>query len=304
MVFVNKVEIRAVNLGRSGSHAVINWIIRLSSGKVCFLNSAEPSKNPFLLHAGKDLEGIDEKNFYKSKNGEIANKDLLIYSYEENELPEIFNDEYERNHDKFVGKSGKRHDILILRDPFNFFASRIKLEEYGIRSMSIHVVDEKSKKFMIKFWKRYAKEYLGYTNYLKHNKVVISYNKWFTDENYKKSLAKKLGLKYKYLEDKYVSKYGPGSSFDRRKFDGQAGKMKVLERWKAFKDFPFYRSIFEDKELIELSEKIFGRIKGTEILLKKQKYWEKIVYTIKFEVPIITGRIRYYLKKALYSFKG
>src|SRR3989344_6635871 len=126
MVFVNKVEIRAVNLGRSGSHAVINWIINLSSGKVCFLNSAEPSKNPFLLHAEKDLKGIGEKNFYRGKNGEITRKDLLIYSYEENELPEIFNAESAKNHDKFVGKSEKKYDILILRDPFNFFASRIK----------------------------------------------------------------------------------------------------------------------------------------------------------------------------------
>lgn len=33
--------------------------------------------------------------------------------------------------------------------------------------------------------------------------------------------------------------------------------MKVLERWKVFKDDFFYKSLFEDRELLELSKMIF-----------------------------------------------
>ena len=300
MKITNKSEIRVANLGRSGSHAVIRWIMALASGKACFLNDAKPNKNPFLSYSGNDLKGIDKKNLYLDGNGKITEKDLLMYSYEEYPLPLAFNREFEKNHDKFVGKSKNRYDIIILRDPFNFFASRIKLEEYGIRSMHIHVVDEKTKKLMIKFWKDYAKEFLGYTSYLKNNKVVVSYNRWFADENYKKELAKKLGLKYRFVPDKFVSKYGPGSSFDGRKFDGRASQMKVMERWKLYKNIPFYRSIFKDDELMSLSKKIFGKIEGIGILLEKQGFFECLLYNLKFRLPLIIGIARYYIKKILY----
>ena len=299
MAFINKSEIRIINLGRSGSHAVINWIMKLTPKKCCFLNNAKPHKNPFLSSTEKDIIGLDEKNFYKN-NGEFTKKDLLMYSFEECDIKNLFNQSDEKLHDNFVGKSEKRYDVIILRDPFNFFASRLKLEEYGIRSMDIHIIDERSKRLMMGYWKDYAKEFLGYTNYLKHNKVPISYNKWFSDENYKKDIAKKLGLKYMYVEDKYVSRYGPGSSFDKRKFDGKAKDMRVLERWKVFKDYPFYRGIFKDKEIWELSGKIFGKIEGTEVLLKKQSFLKKALFSAKFLYIVLKGRARYYTKKVIY----
>lgn len=37
---------------------------------------------------------------------------------------------------------------------------------------------------MIDLWIDYAKEYLGETNYLKHNKICINYNQWFADVEY------------------------------------------------------------------------------------------------------------------------
>lgn len=300
---VNNVEIRIVNLARSGSHAIINWLIGLCNGKICFLNDVKPNRNPFLNFTEKELINIEEDEFNKNKSGKLTKKDLLICSYEQYPLKDIFVGEFEKNHDRYVGKSGRRIDILILRDPFNFFASRIKLEEYGIASLRIHLVDERSKKIITKLWKEYAKEYLNQTNHLKHNKLVISYNKWCLDKGYKKYLAKKLGFPFKDLEDKFVSKYGPGSSFDGRKYNGKASEMKVLERWKFFKDYPFYRDIFKDKELIGLSNKIFGPMEGTEILLEPQTKAERLYYGLKFSLPIIKGRMRYYAKKLIFPVK-
>jgi hypothetical protein len=117
-------------------------------------------------------------------------------------------------------------------------------------------------------------------------------------------LAKKFGLPFKDVKDENMSKYGPGSSFDKFKYKGQAYKMKVLERWKVFKEYPFYRSIFEDKELVELSNKIFGKIPGTDTLLKQQKTSKKILYMLRFSVLLLKGRIRFLIKKILSPIRG
>ena len=52
-------------------------------------------------------------------------------------------------------------------------------------------------------------------------------------------------------------------------YDGKADKMKVLERWKHFVDNEIYKDIFKDKELVELSNAIFGETPGTEIFLSR-----------------------------------
>jgi hypothetical protein len=42
--------------------------------------------------------------------------------------------------------------------------------------------------------------------------------------------------------------------------------MRVLERFARYESDPTFRSVFEDAELIGLSERIFGHIPGTEDL--------------------------------------
>jgi hypothetical protein len=51
-------------------------------------------------------------------------------------------------------------------------------------------------------------------------------------------------------------------------FEGRANEMKVLERWHHFADDRDFRQLFYDRELLELSEKIFGGIPGTECLFQ------------------------------------
>ena len=40
-------------------------------------------------------------------------------------------------------------------------------------------------------------------------------------------------------------------------------KAKLFKRWKQFAEIEMYRNVFMDDEIIVLSEKIFGEIKGT-----------------------------------------
>lgn len=312
MDFVNKREIRVCGLQRTGNHALIGWILDSVKGKKCLLNAATPGKDPFLRHSQRELYNISESEFEKDKREKSLKKDLLIYSYEDAPLDKIFAEKFEEKAPDYVGKSESVFNVIILRDPFNLFASRLQwikrnkfLLDIGKRgSCKLNLTDEKQRLKLINIWKAYAKEFLGENEIVDENKLPINFNKWFAEKSYRKKIADTLQLN-KNSNAQQVTGYGGGSSFDgqnltlktimnnwrwlfkyqlyknafiegqifdylRRLFNKplKADKMKVLERWKTFKDDPFYRSLFKDNELIELSNRIFGRIPGTEKLLK------------------------------------
>lgn len=307
MEIINNVEFRIVSLARSGHHGIINWIIGQCPGRVCYLNGVKPNRNPYTAYVSKDLKGISEEEFLKDKEkkNKALKKDYLIYSYEELPLEEIYTESFEFKHDKYLGKSSKRFDILILRDPYNYFASRLKLEEMGLYDPNIRakLTNKKARDALIILWLQYAKEFLGQTAYLKNNKVVINFDKWVSDKSYRQGLAKKLNLKFSDAMMNKLTRSGPGSSFDKLKYANDGGKMKVLERWKVMKDFPFYRDIFKSKEIVELGEKIFGKIPDTGVLSEQQGMNKKILYTLKFNKLLLKGRIRYLFKKILFPIR-
>jgi len=290
MQIVNKNEIRIIGLQRSGNHAIIEWIIRQCKGKVCFLNDIKA----YPLGIEKVLyEKINDEIILKNINNKLEykeilrlKKDYLIYSYEDKRIKCL-----KRNNEKLFGKSLKKYYILILRDPFNLFASRIKLEEkrllFGFKlnkkiklekimeillnkdtkkNRIIRLADYLNKNFskkrIINLWKEHAAAYL--MNFTNKKFIVINYNKWFKEKKYRQEISKKLRLKYK--EPKGISFFGGGSSFDNIKYYKNPYRMKVLERWKQYVNNNTYKNIFKDKELIELSDKIFGKIPNTEIL--------------------------------------
>ena len=123
-----------------------------------------------------------------------------------------------------------------------------------------------SHKTIVDLWIDYAKEYLGETNYLKHNKVCINYNQWFADIEYRREIAEKLQVKFSDAGIDKVTVFGGGSSFEGKQFDGKATSMDVLNRWHKFCDYPQYKQFFNE-EVLKYSEKIFGHIPGTESFL-------------------------------------
>ncbi|NET05472.1 MAG: hypothetical protein F6K16_12315 [Symploca sp. SIO2B6] len=192
--------------------------------------------------------------------GDFANKDCLIYSYEDWGIKQITDQKIEKKHDLYWGKSGLRHDLLILRDPFNTLASRLKNDFIEVKSPN---------QTFMELWLAYAKEYLGETNYLKNNKVCVNYNRWFLDMNYREKIASQLNLDFSDAGINQVKAQGGGSSFEGREFDGKAVQMKVLDRWKVFAEDPRYLKLLDNEEVLEYSKRIFGHIPGTEVLYTK-----------------------------------
>lgn len=257
---INQKEIRVIGLRRTGNHALINWIAQQQNGVVWCLNNLPVDENPYR-HRYEYPEKSDPlwqvERLLPEAQGHFTAKDCLIYSYEDYPLESIVSKKYEKKHDMYVGKSLKRYDLLIIRDPFNLIASRLKSGKIDVKTETKDMVD---------LWIDYAKEFLGETEYLNQSKICLNYNEWFQNVEYRKEIANQLELEFSDRGKDEVSYHGGGSSFDRRKLEGKATQMDVLNRWKHFCDDPNYRQLLNNQQLIEYSERIFGQIPGTELL--------------------------------------
>lgn len=247
---VNQNEWRVVGMSRSGNHAIINWLLAQTGGRTCFLNCVEPKNNPFcwpritgsglayaVNYAGFDLE--------RERGGELSPKDHLIYSHEDCFLGSLRDGPWEAFHDEWVGASAARRDILILRDPFNLFASR--------RKQGIGVSPRRA----MQIWKQHAREFLGERRVLPRRPVPVSYNHWVRSRDYRRRLAETLGLRFTDARFDEVADTAGGSSFDGLRYRRRASQMKVFDRWRAFADEDDYRRLFDD-EAVRLAEAIFG----------------------------------------------
>jgi len=163
---------------------------------------------------------------------------------------------YEKEKKKFSLEIGSndfsniQKNLLVLRSPHNYLAS---LFASGLRHRDKHIENFQY------FWKQYADETLSKTNYLGDSKLIILFDKWFQSEDYRKRIAFLLGAEYTDRTSKGIEGViRVGSSFDGRDYHGKAQKMKVLDRWKNFKDNDLYREILlGDEDIVEKTKEIF-----------------------------------------------
>ena len=278
---VNKKEVRVLGLRRSGNHAIINWIAKQIQGQAIFINHVRPLENPYrneyenqFLYPRpnsslRDWKYRDIDWWKQEKVGKFSVKDGLIYSYEDQELEKVAHPSFERKHDLYLGKSEERFDVIIMRDPFNLFASRLQSKPREDRP-NFSMLEVYSRRYTLpELWISYAKECLGETNFLKNKTLFLNYNRWFLDFNYRRDIANQLNLNFSDNGFNDISISGRGSSFDGLKYAGEAHKMDVLNRWKSFVDSTLYRQLLRTDNLLNYSMKLFGHIPGTEILLER-----------------------------------
>lgn len=265
-LYVNQFELRVIGMSRSGNHAIIHWLLNQAPGRSCFLNCVEGKTNPFVSARPLHRDGLPyavnypEFSWDRELRGNFSQKDLLIHSYEDNFLGYVCHPLFEQHHDQWVGPSRRRYDVLILRDPFNLFASRLRA---GFSHLSLRTT--------ARIWQQHAREFLGQRHHLNQPRILINYNRWATERSYRQQLAEQLGLPFTDVGIHTVHKTAGGSSFDGLRYNGEAGQMKVLERWKAYQADPTYRQLF-DPTLVDLSQRIFGSLPGTAAWLAEQQH--------------------------------
>jgi len=259
---VNQTEIRMVGLRRSGNHALIQWIKPQQNGVFQHLNDVPVYENPyrhkyeyFIDHYPHHQGAI--RQLHRQARGEFKPTDWLIYNYEDYPLGPIVDPAFERKHDWYLGPSARRLDVLILRDPFNLLASRLKKGFVTVKSTQYTFGD---------LWLAYAKEFLGETNYLTQPKICISYNRWVQDREYRRQLAAQLGLVFTDAGVHEVSSRAGGSSFDGTDYAGEARQMDVMSRWQHYLHHDLYGQLLHHPDLLRYAEWIFGPIEGIEVL--------------------------------------
>lgn len=267
-------EFRIIGLSRSGNHAIINWIINQLQGRYCFMNCVEPKYNPYftsrpLSEGGNSyLTNISNFDLEKEREGNFSLKDYLLYSHEDCFLGSMNNRDFLKNRFEWVGSAATGKDLLILRDPFNLFASRIKsglitghYTHHGTRPISVLTLK--------RIYKQHAREFLGKKKYLK-NRVLINFNRWTAEKEYRKAIAQELNISFSDKGFTEVMDVAGGSSFDGTKFCGNASGMDLNNRWKEFASDEFFWSFF-DEELVELAREIFGDIAPIDHFYKIDK---------------------------------
>jgi hypothetical protein len=260
-MIINEAEWRVMGISRSGNHAIINWLLAQTGGRMCFLNCVEPKNNPFCwprpLASGLPYQvNYADFDLDQERRGVFSKKDYLIYSHEDCFLGLLRDGPWEQCHDAWVGPSALRRDLLILRDPFNLIASRIQSGIGAPPSLALRM------------WKQHARQFLGERLYLPRPPVRISYNAWVQQKSYRQRVAEDLGLRFSDAAFQDVPATAGGSSFDGLSFHGSASEMKVLDRWRKFADQDnFWR--FFDREVVRLARAIFGPLPAIRWILRK-----------------------------------
>lgn len=211
---------------RSGNHLISDWIVNQ------YITPGFQAKNV----------QIDFFSFLDNYSTDFDFYNCALFGIEEHPIHAV-DIAYTKNAFNII-------KVVILRDPYNLFASRIK-------SYRLLEAPYFNGGFATYNWTDYANFFLNPSEGV----ICIPYHVFLMDGDYRKQLAKKLGVGFKKdMDSKYINKVDSttsrGSSFDGDQYDGQAQQMKVMNRWEYYRDNPLFRSLFTD-EIKQLSKEIF-----------------------------------------------
>ena len=156
-----------------------------------------------------------------------------------------------------------RH-ILLLRDPMNMFASRIRM--MGGRMHHFYGKDRADLYFQhsIDLWKEHAREFLGETDRLPGH-VGIYYDRWVADPIYRAGIAASLGLVPDERALNRVASEGGGSSFEGMAPLGDDAITRRLSRHNQLEDDEkqLFARVTDDSDLMQLRERVLEHVSGT-----------------------------------------
>lgn len=228
----NKQELQVFGLRRSGNHAVIAWIAQQYSSPIVFLNSARPFHDPFTTYLlGRVPNAVPGRRLNPGE-AEILRarqKNLLVLSYEDMNIRKLDKGDLLPDWPVWLGNSGSRRRLLLLRDFYNWIASRVRLLEKNGRAIE-HILGKIEPQ--IRHWIMYAREFVGETKYLgEYDTVPVRFDRWSNDDKYRLEILDRLDIAAMNNSRSVVPRAGGGSSFDGTRFSGSAEDMDILNRW-------------------------------------------------------------------------
>ncbi len=246
---MNEVEYRIAGARRSGVHPIALWIFEQFAGRRVLLNDVDPLRDPW-----QDRANVVVPQRVGSLRKDRP-RDCLMVIFEDRPLRQVAGSTVRQ----FVGPSRRVYTVLVLRDPFNLLASRLRwAKKPGVAAQLTDPLVGRT------IWLEYAREFLGQTAVLP-SAVHVNYNRWVAEPEYRGHVGRLLRLPRPERPMESVPFFGGGSSFDGRRFDGRAGEMQLFERWRPFADDPQFLRLVDHAELLDLQTRIFGRAPLTEL---------------------------------------
>ena len=231
-------------LKRSGSHAVINWILQHFDSYIHYNNCF--FKNNYFY--------VNDQTAITKKGTEPYQVSILSFEDKPTELERKFSSDF-KNIQKNVKPNKK--NILLLRDAYNTYSSRYMKKLNPSKEM-LWWNNIWNNYNDINIWISHAEEYLN-PNYLGNNLIKINYNDWFYKKEYRKKISAEFQREHTDKGLETVLCNGGGSSFDKLNYDRNAQKMKVLERYQEFiTDKKFIYEIIFNKKVKKLNLEIFN----------------------------------------------
>lgn len=246
------------HLRRSGSHAVVEWVMRHFDGSSGLTNNmkSSPVRKFHTTHMMVDGSFVDrdtKRDVVAEDAGEYRwKKDRTFLTYEDWEDPyEIWAESLTKNQQWILG-FGDHFWFGCIRSFRNNAASRVKISRTRGQNMTHG--------FTLRFvedWKRLATLALS-------RPQIIRYDLMVTDTLYRDEIRDELGLDFVNAQradeglriQAHVPYGGRGSTFDGRVPD--ARQLEVTTRWRQMQHDPWMRDyVLNDKEALELDDALF-----------------------------------------------
>lgn len=214
---------------RSGHHAVMDGIYHVMNKNKMFINNCNENGgfHYFTVNDEKPSKEIPTLNTL----GEYLNGDYNI----------LYNFEHKNPNSKWIeGWGGIKADynVIVLRDPYNWLASAMAMNKKYSKIYAPLDID---------LWIEHAKYFVSENE--SPNLILIKYNQWIVDVEYRKEILLKMGLKYDDSYDLSKFKDNPSSFNIKKDFD---------KRWKLYKNNKTYLTKIKNKKLYNLSNEIFN----------------------------------------------
>lgn len=233
-------------LKRSGNHVFIEWV--RANSNILFFNNAVWIER--VLRGAPLPEPIRFDDWLDKQSPipflarvRAINKDVLV-SFEDME-PEWR---------LFSAMPQRILSILIVRDPYNLFASRIRAAKLNLLAFSIPPSPVFNR--MIDLWKAYARQFLAQTD--DGPDVPVYYNRLIASAAYRSKIADRLGIRNSDAGLDVVPDHAGGSSFDGVAFSARGRQMDVLNRvdWLTPEERGYLAIVERDDEVRALHARI------------------------------------------------
>ena len=197
-------EYCVVGMRRSGQHAIVRWIMRQLPGHSLFLNDLDPGEAPGSFRQPE--QRLLDRYYVEGAECPIpthSRVDNLVYNHEDSPFAAA---------PPHVLPADSRHfqRILVLRDPFNLFASRYF---FWVR------MDPAAPRWRwddTPLWANHANRHLELERQPPAGVTLILLERWQSDAEYRRRVARQLGLNFTDAGHKDVDHIG--STFDLHRF--------------------------------------------------------------------------------------